>query len=308
MSHSEDNGPEGQELSEQGAEIEGPDGADSPSSGRRAEANRRNAKRSTGPRTPEGKARSSKNATKAGVFVATLGPITKGPFEEDPEEFADQAEALISAHAPRDALEVAGAVRITSLMIGMDRLDRWGMALIEGESRMTKYDFEAGIRTEPRRRLVAKYAYRLAAYLENPRAEDEVVFSIFATLVRTYGPAPLVEIPVWDGKHEPQSPEDWKVAFEALRSLFWPRQGDAKRWADALALQLSREAEAVDGLEEQIAANRILNALDRLLKYQARLRKEYQEMRKDYEDLRKRPLTAPGKNEPNDPEGPQVPI
>ena len=51
---------------------------------RQKKANRRNAKRSTGPRTPEGKARSSQNACKHGLFARdTVLP------DENPEEFLD---------------------------------------------------------------------------------------------------------------------------------------------------------------------------------------------------------------------------
>ena len=51
---------------------------------RQKKANRKNAKRSTGPRTPEGKARSSLNASKHGLFARdTVLP------EENPQEFLE---------------------------------------------------------------------------------------------------------------------------------------------------------------------------------------------------------------------------
>ena len=45
--------------------------SDNETSSRRAEANRRNAQKSTGPRTAEGKARSRFNAVKHGMSAAT---------------------------------------------------------------------------------------------------------------------------------------------------------------------------------------------------------------------------------------------
>ena len=64
----------------------------SPSSDRRAKANRRNARRSTGLRTPQGKARSALNAVKTGCFART--PLLNGlarifGFDGDDEEQQD---------------------------------------------------------------------------------------------------------------------------------------------------------------------------------------------------------------------------
>jgi len=50
------------------------------------EANRRNAERSTGPTTPEGKARSSQNAVKHGL-TARRSVITVGDGEESIEDY-----------------------------------------------------------------------------------------------------------------------------------------------------------------------------------------------------------------------------
>ena len=56
---------------------------------RQKKANRKNAKRSTGPRTPEGKARSSQNASRHGLFARdTLLP------DENPEEFIQLIDEL----------------------------------------------------------------------------------------------------------------------------------------------------------------------------------------------------------------------
>ena len=59
------------------------------------EANRLNAQRSTGPRTAEGKARSSQNAVRHGLTAKC--PVLPG---EDPAEFAAFSEALFEDLTP----------------------------------------------------------------------------------------------------------------------------------------------------------------------------------------------------------------
>ena len=73
------------------------------------EANRRNAQKSTGPVTPEGKSRAALNALKhgirAGAFAASLdrNPL----FDEDPQEFADLVQSLVDHFQPEGPHEHA---------------------------------------------------------------------------------------------------------------------------------------------------------------------------------------------------------
>ncbi len=64
-----------------------------PVSERKLEANRANARKSTGPRTPEGKARSSQNAYKHGLLARCIIPAND-PVE-DPADFDSLIQAII---------------------------------------------------------------------------------------------------------------------------------------------------------------------------------------------------------------------
>ncbi len=76
----------------------------------RIEANRRNAQQSTGPRTAEGKAASSRNALRHGITSQQL--IL---FDETEEAFANFHDELRAAHAPADAAEAALVERIAGV-------------------------------------------------------------------------------------------------------------------------------------------------------------------------------------------------
>ncbi len=72
------------------------------------ERNRLNAKKSSGPKTPEGKARSSRNSLKTGLYSTTaLLP------DEDPEEYRKHAESYALSLRPQDPVQ-ADLVKILS--------------------------------------------------------------------------------------------------------------------------------------------------------------------------------------------------
>ena len=71
---------------------------------RRTRANRRNAQFSTGPRTPEGKAKSSQNALKHGI-LSIHALILGGDGEENEKEFQQFSSAILRDLAPLGAVE-----------------------------------------------------------------------------------------------------------------------------------------------------------------------------------------------------------
>jgi hypothetical protein len=92
----------------------------------RAAANRRNALRSTGPRTPAGKARSSKNATRHGLLSREeLLP------DESAADFAAFRDRMLEALAPEGDLEELLADRVVSGAWRLRRFVRVEVAAFE---------------------------------------------------------------------------------------------------------------------------------------------------------------------------------
>lgn len=71
---------------------------------KQTEANRRNAQKSTGPRTAEGKARSSRNALQSGIYVENL--LICAEFEEDLQALIDEYYAANAPVTPQERFQV----------------------------------------------------------------------------------------------------------------------------------------------------------------------------------------------------------
>lgn len=88
-------------------------------SDRQITANRQNAKRSTGPKTPEGKARASLNAVRHGL-LARQSVIP----EEDRADYLDLLAALEAEHQPQSPLETFLVHQMASAQWRLERLTR----------------------------------------------------------------------------------------------------------------------------------------------------------------------------------------
>jgi hypothetical protein len=82
-------------------------------------ANRSNAQKSTGPRTPEGKAKVAQNALTHGLLAREA--VIKG---EDPEEFALYRDQMLEELAPAGPVECLLAQRIVGLSWRLQRAER----------------------------------------------------------------------------------------------------------------------------------------------------------------------------------------
>ena len=94
------------------------------------EANRRNAQRSTGPKTPEGKEEASRNALRHGLTARQV--IV---FDESGEDFARFHDEMREALAPTDAIEEQIVERIVLCAWRLRRASRAEAALMYARAR-----------------------------------------------------------------------------------------------------------------------------------------------------------------------------
>lgn len=86
------------------------------------ESNRRNALRSSGPRTPAGRARSSQNAVRHGLTSKLLVGLKYGPFADDGEDLQVFVDAVLEELQPGSEQERAEALNIVGLFVRRSRL------------------------------------------------------------------------------------------------------------------------------------------------------------------------------------------
>jgi hypothetical protein len=108
---------------------------------RKVEANRRNAQRSTGPRTALGKSRVSRNAVKHGIFSKNL--LTRDADGcEDPREYCQMHAAISEHYQPQGLLEELVVDRIASVTWRLARVPRCERGQIDRA--LNAHRFQAG--------------------------------------------------------------------------------------------------------------------------------------------------------------------
>lgn len=96
---------------------------------RKLEANRRNAQKSTGPRTTEGKVRARLNAVTHGI-LAKEAVVMKGDGAEEASEFAELVENLYTQLQPQDAVEQILIDRVAACYWRLRRAQRYEVGAV----------------------------------------------------------------------------------------------------------------------------------------------------------------------------------
>jgi hypothetical protein len=114
-----------------------------PVSQKRIEANRRNARKSTGPTSSEGKSRSRFNGLKHGL--AAKVPVLPG---EDPAEFEARVAGVVESYTPGNQVELDLLEQVATTAWALDRARRAEVAHLRHRARHDPLDREARERDE----------------------------------------------------------------------------------------------------------------------------------------------------------------
>lgn len=286
-------------------------------SGKQLAANRRNAQKSTGPKSQEGKMASAQNAIKHAQHVLTDYPILAGALREDPAAFEATGNELLEALMPRDAIERAQALRVIAAFRRNERLDRFEAAAMGDDGRMDELHRMLVPDVEVLGVLIGTAADLMSVIEEDLDQGDgwcielrwdeddddpELVhWQDLAKFIRYQGPDPKVGVKgIWNSKREPADPKEWRQAYHALVAHHWDdreacRAWANKKWQDLIVAQYKHE-----GRDLEIASKRALNGtLEKTAKLRSHSLQELTLALATYEQLQKRPLDPPEpRNEP----------
>jgi hypothetical protein len=142
------------------------------------EANRRNAKKSTGPKTEEGKARVRCNAFKHGLRARAIMPVLP---QENPRELEERTQQYLSDLQPRSAIELDLIRQAARLAYRIERAERIETAHLAGRVREATQVEEPSARQLERvrdlgRRLLYIVQPEDASYPNPPGNDDPAVF------------------------------------------------------------------------------------------------------------------------------------
>jgi hypothetical protein len=255
-------------------------------------ANRKNAQRSTGPKTEEGKARSSQNAQTKGIYTRTAWPISTGPYAEDPDEFITRVAVAIKAHAPRDVAEADIAEQIVLTIVKLQRTNRIEADLLASSGSITQADLSMMSKhfgADPRRALVAE---AMADHVSRRKPAAGSLYRLMCELVHDVKAGGKITVQdLWTSEREPTDDAEWQRVFDTLVHHFWGDDAEAvEHWANTVGLEANLAQRAFEDALRSREARSALDASDSAARLSDRLIRQLRGLYEVFTQLQKREL------------------
>ncbi len=240
--------------------------AKKPTSDKQAAANKRNAQKSTGPKTEAGKARSSRNAELHGAYAEQLQPFGSGPYFEVPSEFYERASKLIGGFEPEDELIAELAKRAVDALMKMARLDAFeaDMTMVTGipDADVKRFcgDLQAAESIES-----DMESLKQIAMADMPGMEPDAVFleemdwELIAKLVRRLLTTKCAIPGLWDDDHEPATDDEWERAARKILDATLPDPQHRWVWANGLHANAYAQRSLIEDKTKALIACRLIN-------------------------------------------------
>ena len=277
-------------------------------------ANQQNAKKSTGPRTAEGKARSSANALRHGIYADSRRAITHGLLGEDNAQVEHFLDTVVEELAPRNTVETSCANRIATLWLSQIRRDRYEVDLLREASLLTDAE-RYGLGSDPDELtgIIAtlskavewgRYHFEQNGPLGNGEHAHDDPFLAEPGLYRsmTLELANLIgedgentwATGIWDPTHTPAGPEEWQAALNRIVDDAFPALEPFLAFVqDALHRARAHRRLIIDRAGPQAAA-RSITVLERTLTTSDRLARDLRNAFHLYDALRSQNFGTPG--------------
>jgi hypothetical protein len=265
-------------------------------------ANQRNAKKSTGPRTEDGKARSSANALRHGVYSTRHDSISASILEEDPDEVLSLLQDVYDELKPRTALEAVAVDTVATRVLNRVRVNRLTSPLASGAAPTDDDWYTVGTaRNEVR---VAREMLHAIDVMEE-RSDGPVGWMrLIFDVSRIVSPKiPFTPMQTWpNGELRPPETEDeWRFKFDDLVRTSFEDYDEARQFANAWIGRHAAEANAETRQEEANQARKLLEDFERIMRIADHVDRGFDRSMASFEKMRARTDREQGdpRNEPN---------